>query len=370
MVRLHFLLSSALDVVQAGPWHNDVRIFACGKRVRDMAVWDGGKKKRAALAAVLLAALAPVNVAKANDSEAGLGVGGLTLKESKSISLDYEDLYISADEVRITYRFTNHGKKAVDTLIAFPLPIIDLEENENLYGLDWDQLDFATTVDGKAVALNVVDVALIDGRNVTALLKKHGWEPGLGSDPEDHRVFDMLTKKQIDVGVKDGLLERNGDSVSPMWVSQRHITRKQRFPAGKTVVVSHRYKPIIGGSIGGGLLKQYRDGADGTAKHYAETYCTDDAFLAGFDRRMEVTKEPQYYGETWVDYVLSSGANWREPIKDFRLVVDKGAADNLVSFCMDGVKKISPTQFEVRKKNFEPKRDLSILIVHWPKVEQ
>jgi hypothetical protein len=42
--------------------------------------------------------------------------------------------------------------------------------------------------------------------------------------------------------------------------------------------------------------------------------------------------------------------------------VDKGAPENLLSFCMDGVKKISPTQFEVRKTNFEPAKDLDILI--------
>ena len=46
-------------------------------------------------------------------------------------------------------------------------------------------------------------------------------------------------------------------------------------------------------------------------------------------------------------------------------MVDKGAPGSLVSFCMDGVRKISPTQFEVRKTNFEPQRDLSILIAEF-----
>lgn len=346
-----------------------VRVFGWRREeVGDMIVWSEGKKKGAAMAAFLLACAVPVP-ALANDSEASLGVGGLTLKESKSISLDYEDLYISADEVRITYRFTNHGKKPVDTLIAFPMPVIDPQENQDHYRFDWTQLDFTTTVDGKPVTLNVANVALVDGRNVTALLKKHGWDPGLGSNDGDHQVFNKLTKAQIDAGVKDGLLARIGDSVSPKWVSQYHITRKQRFPAGKTVVVTHRYRPVIGGTAAGGLLKQYRDGADGSGKYYAESYCTDQDFLDSFDRKVKALGDPKVYAETWVDYVLSSGANWRGPIKDFRLVVDKGAPDNLVSFCMDGVKKISPTQFEVRKKNFEPKRDLSILIINWPKDE-
>lgn len=50
-------------------------------------------------------------------------------------------------------------------------------------------------------------------------------------------------------------------------------------------------------------------------------------------------------------------------------MVDKGSPDNLVSFCMSGVKKISPTQFEVRRTNFEPKGDLDVLIAEWAQQE-
>ena len=50
-------------------------------------------------------------------------------------------------------------------------------------------------------------------------------------------------------------------------------------------------------------------------------------------------------------------------------MIDKGKPENLISFCMNGVKKISPTQFEIRKVNFEPAKDLSILIVEFIKLE-
>ena len=51
------------------------------------------------------------------------------------------------------------------------------------------------------------------------------------------------------------------------------------------------------------------------------------------------------------------------PIKDFKIVIDKGKPDRLVSFCLDNVKKISPTSFEVRMKDFTPDRDLKILLI-------
>ncbi|UXN04740.1 DUF4424 domain-containing protein [Bartonella sp. HY406] len=37
-------------------------------------------------------------------------------------------------------------------------------------------------------------------------------------------------------------------------------------------------------------------------------------------------------------------------IEDFRLIIDKGKPDALITFCGDGVQKISSTQFEMRKK--------------------
>ena len=64
-----------------------------------------------------------------------------------------------------------------------------------------------------------------------------------------------------------------------------------------------------------------------------------------------------------IDYVLTTGANRRTPIGSIRHVVDKGAPGNLVSFCGEGVRRLSPTRFEMRKSNWRPDRDLKVLIV-------
>jgi hypothetical protein len=70
-----------------------------------------------------------------------------------------------------------------------------------------------------------------------------------------------------------------------------------------------------------------------------------------------------YLPETTIGYILKTGANWRSPIRNFRLVVDKGSPDALVSFCGTGVRKISPTQFEMRRTNWRPTQDLKVLIL-------
>ena len=123
------------------------------------------------------------------------------------------------------------------------------------------------------------------------------------------------------------------------------------------------------------MVAEYRKNPETRFADYAKQYCIDKAFLAGFDKtyaarlKAYASKGDDYAGvphaEHWVSYVLKSGANWKGPIKDFRLVIEKDKPDNLLSFCGTGVKKISPTRFEMRKTNFEPSADLDILIVEF-----
>jgi hypothetical protein len=90
----------------------------------------------------------------------------------------------------------------------------------------------------------------------------------------------------------------------------------------------------------------------------------DSDFIAAVDKRSSKNEQigPEM-PDTRIDYILTTGANWAHGIGDFRLVVDKGKPGNLVSFCADGVKKIGPTQFEVRHSNWRPTSDLHVLII-------
>ena len=81
------------------------------------------------------------------------------------------------------------------------------------------------------------------------------------------------------------------------------------------------------------------------------------------------TDQPRTGTRRVCEAVGSCGANWNGPIGTFRLVVDKGSTENLVSFCMNGVTKIGPTRFEVVKTDFEPTRDLDIVIVKFASYE-
>lgn len=336
-----------------------------------------------ALAMIALAVPLPVS---ANDSEASIGLGGLELQQNDAVSMDSEDLYLSLDQVRVKYRYTNHSDKDLDLLVSFPLPALP-DGIEGYIGdtnyPNWEEHEFTTTVDGKPVKLESREVVTANGKNVEARLKELGWPVKFWDDYDFVEKIEKLSDADKAKYLAEGLLKKpepkeTPDWIVPGWQVATHVTRMQRFPAGKTVTVEHRYAPLAGGSVGG-LLSMIADGQkEDYAKEYAASYCIDQAFLTGFRKKMAAkrkqgkrngTEMGMFYVENWLDYVLKSGANWRGPIKDFRMVIDKGDPDNLISLCAEGVKKISPTQFEIRKTNFEPKDDVSILIVNWPPSE-
>ena len=299
--------------------------------------------------------------ARANDLTAELALGGLTFTKTAAISMDSEDLYISRDRVHVKYRFTNASDAPIHTLVAFPLPDIppatDDDDEKTFLGDPVSDLRFKTYVDGQPLALQLVEQAIFRDQDVSArLLALHiplnrfadGFKETVTRLPQADR-HRLLT---------DGFIEEAGANDEPEWRAQwalrTTLTRDQTFPARKTVVVEHEYTPITGGSVAGSFGTEER-----------RKYCIDDEWLVSVHKKLENHSQDNPYSEIWLGYVLTTGANWKGPIGDFRLVVDKGKPDSLVSFCADGVKKISPTQFEVHRANFSPKADLDVLIIDW-----
>ena len=149
------------------------------------------------------------------------------------------------------------------------------------------------------------------------------------------------------------------------WGLQTTYYWEQTFPAKAETVIEHRYKPSVGASVQTALGSP-NELKEPWFEDYKDKYCMDYEFLAAVERarRASNSKFGAPYSEERIDYILKTGANWSGPIKEFRLVVDKGEPDSLVSFCGQDVKKISETQFEMRKIEFTPDGNLAILILN------
>ena len=327
--------------------------------------------RSASLALLLACTITP---ALANDTEASLGIGGLIFERNDAISMDSEDLFLSLDLVRVRYTYTNRSASPVTILVAFPLPDVPLP------GKDWDWVEAAypdwadigmkTLVNGMPADLMRIDIARVAGKPVDDQLKARGWPIRFWEDRGLNARLKKLSADDQAELILAGLLTTDGMSsgeLRPAWSVSTSFVRMQSFAPGASTTVEHSYLPSQGSSVSGGLDKGPREVTMMTADGYAGTYCVNDAFLRDYDRRRYLPggklNESVLPVEYTMRYLLSPGANWKGKIGRFRLTVDMGFPDRLFSLCMDGLKKISPTRFEVVKTNYEPERDLDLLFL-------
>ncbi|HVC52919.1 MAG TPA: DUF4424 domain-containing protein [Stellaceae bacterium] len=323
--------------------------------------------------AVIGASLAAVP-ALANDSTAELATGGLVFVKNPNVTMRSEDLFVSTGQIQVTYRFYNNSDQKVTNLVAFPMPDITFDNPDANIAIPTEDpvnfLGFATTADGAPVATQVEQKAIANGIDQTALLKSLGI-PLAPQSPATSKALDALPKDKWQQLINLGLAAIDEYGTTPDLQMQQHLEPRwtlkttyywqQTFPPRRELVIRHQYKPSVGASagslIGTSLAEDDRD--------YAAKYCIDSAFVAAATRVQQAAKQnpSRYVSEERIDYILKTGANWDGPIAEFKLTVDKGRPANLVSFCGNGVRKVSPTRFQVDYTNFTPTSDLAVLIL-------
>lgn len=322
-----------------------------------------------------LGAMLAVAPALANDTSAVLTTGGLEFVANPDIVLDSEELFISKEEIRVIYQFRNTDAADQNILVAFPMP--DIVPNifspvafptgpvDNLF-------EFETMFNGEPVKATLHEYAYAVGVDRTELVKELGLPLvpiGEGVAEAADALDEETTSRLLHLGM---LIPDEFDAGQgwekhhwPAWTYRATYTWEGDFPAGETVTVEHRYKPSVGGTVGVSFLSEPYEDYD-PASEYKTKYCTDDAFIAAVRKTLANPDEPWSapFFESWISYILTTGGNWGVgAIGKFRLVVDKGSEENLVSFCGDGVTKIGPTTFEMVKEDFWPQKELDILIL-------
>ena len=242
-----------------------------------------------------------ISTVQANDSSAVIGAGGLVLTQSDAIAMQQEDLFVSETKIKVDYKFRNTSNRAVTTRVAFPLPELPAETDMDL------------SADPQA-ANPMKFKLMVDGKP---------------------RTFETERKT----------IKRNAETfykVTHHWL--------QTFPAGKTVSVSHSYVPITGGGVDFGMHNE-KDGRfcidKDTQQWIADTYKKGGHISTGI-----------------VEYILTTGANWKGSIGKFKLTLQKAEPNNKLSFCGSGVKKVNATTFVMEKTNFTPSKDLQVLFLH------
>ena len=197
--------------------------------------------------------------------------------------------------------------------------------------------------------------AMLGDKDVSALLNQFKL-PVLPIGRREIRPTDLpeaTRTKLLDQGLL--LPERTDDKgrqqYAMAWVARTSAVRQQTFPPRREVIVEHQYRPSVGISSDTILRRILRSNKalSSEVEGYRKDYCISDAFLAQLDARAgngEIN-EPMI-GEQRINYVLKSGADWAGPIGSFKLTIDPGASDRLVSFCPGQLKPTAPNAFTER----------------------
>lgn len=337
-------------------------------------------KRAAVFVAVLFSVCALQVPTLANDSSASLDADGLRLTYNPNIVMESESLHLGLDEVRVAYRFRNTGEHDIETLVAFPLPLLHIGEEGN-YILPEKRdpinfIDFHVTVDGRRIEPQVEVKATRSGVDVTEVLKRHGVPLTMLAESDaatvalNERLSDLpyAAKRELERhGVIDWTTSfgaENKPFASTHWDTHIVFYWFQVFPAGRTIEVTHSYHPVP--------RHFFFVDSDLASPEMRKKYCFDRAFTqaarAAFKRvaqGQDAESSPILPGRE-LKYVLTTAGNWLGPIKKFHLTVEKPSAQALVSLCAADIKRTSPTTFELSVDDYTPQDDLNLLFVDPP----
>ena len=225
-------------------------------------------------------------------------------------------------------------------------------------------MDFQVTAEGKQVEPSVEIKATRFGVDVTDILKRYDipltmLAPGEGAGSALNTRLDDLPQDARQELERYGVIDWNttfGAENKPLanthW--DTHITFYwfQTFPAGSTIEVTHRYKPVP---------RRFFFAKDDLATPETRTlFCMDQDFISAAQAALKQASQDILAG-TELKYVLTTAGNWLGPIQKFRLTVEKPSDKALVSLCAKGIKRAGPTTFTLAEDDYVPAGDLNVL---------
>lgn len=326
----------------------------------------------AGLLGLLLVLLLITVSASANDSTATLSAGGLVLKKTADIAILSEILRVGPKKITVDYEMQLQGSSALEVDIAFPLPRLNAAQlvNEPI-STDTSHpenfVNFKLQVDGITVKTNQ-EIKAFEIEGLRADVTENLRAADMLLPPVAESFYAKLSKLKPETHselVKKKLLliehfSEQEPTYTPLWETQISYYWKQRFEPGKIVRIHHEYVPVTGESFFGKF--SFAD----NRKDWCLDKGTEGAInklLLSRQREQETELDSVLLKRQQVDYILTTGANWAGPIRSFKLILEKERPEQIISLCLTGLKKLSPTEFVWEAKDFVPKKELSVVFI-------
>jgi hypothetical protein len=322
----------------------------------------------------LLFLILSVNLSNANDTIVEITPRGLQFKTENNISVEKESLYISLKKIEVSYIFRNHSSKDIAVEVAFPIPSYQAQVMKYVphshKPIDFG--DFKVEVNNRQTPYKKEIRALVEGKDYSALLQN------LNISIEDFGKYDFANPKQgndISRLTKEdrkrlldlGILVEESNRAEPNWTVEMKYHWTQTFPANAPVIIKHTYTPYYGGRYQ--VFQEWENKVSGEIdREIVEESCLDQKTKKAIEKKMiakvEQTGEMISLYYDWVSYILTTANNWRKPIKDFHLIIEK-PENAITSLCFDHkLLKTSPTRFEAHIRNFIPEKDLKVYFIY------
>jgi uncharacterized protein len=317
----------------------------------------------------LVALLLPQHQAQANDSAAHLGAGGLEFTTTDAVVMEKEDLYLSPELVKVDYVFRNITSSPVELRVAFPLPRLDMRivhgcsEVGIPYPDDKNFIRFTTQANGKSVRMEMQEKAFAGDTEITPLLKDMNVPIAELSGTLRERLNSLSPADQRRLSEAGAIGEQEycNDGPQPVWNAEVIYHWQQRFEPGAATRISHSYSPVVGSFFISPDAKLFgppdkMSPRDPNLTHF----CVDEGTWRAIRKR--APNGDLVIGRN-LEYILQTARSWKGPIRDFTLTIDKQDPQGIVSLCASGIKKIGPTTFQIKKRDFRPDDDLNVLFV-------
>ncbi len=271
---------------------------------------------------------------QANDTIAAIETGQLTLKQSKDLRLLSEDLRINPYRISVSYQFENDSDHAINTEVAFPLPLT-FDAADPL----WNG-DFNVRVNGTPRTFALSCRALLNDKDVSQELTSLSLRLNGFTNWQD------LTPAQQKKAAEKGLYSTANmdEEMAPAYGLSCAYHWRQIFPPHKKLQIAHSYPPGLGSNSIGVL---------DFSEKWAGLYREENPYL-------DKDQESLSYMAQYVPYILHTGSNWKNGIESFDLTVD---GSDLLFVEIDGQRQTAMGALHLTKKDFKPQKDLLVAFV-------
>lgn len=360
--------------------------------------------------------------AAANESLSELTHRGADLSAVNAAGLVVEAMNVSigVQVSSLKYRVSNPTTGPVSTTVTIPLPELDFSDPDTAWSIPGpDPVNFVSMtarVDRKPASLVFAQVARLGAKDVSAALRRDAL-PLVPLGAFQGRLASLSSDAKARLA-RDGLIAEVGTDPAgnplyfPRWSVRTSASYKLELAAGQSVELELRFRTSVGVTRDSVLREPLRS-EKALAREVEQrrvAYCFDRGFVGGVDKivsaaaaqlaqaseqtgQVRDAAEPQRTGDGPTSpssavngetaqpairlFPTANVANLQEKrisfdfgadasemtVRQFRLSVDKGKPTRLVSFCLENLRKISPTSFEMRATDFRPSGLFKILLV-------